>query len=203
VLPVIEYLAPRVDVPISIDTQRAGSARRAAQAGASIVNDISGLRHDPSMASVVSQEGCNVVVMHMRGTPRTMQSDTRYDDLVAEVYRGLGESVDAAIEAGIPRERVIVDPGIGFGKSARGSLELLRRLGELRTLGCPILAGTSRKSFIGKTLGIENPKDRLEGSLAAAVLSAWNGAHIVRVHDVRETRQALDLAWAVRQAEGG
>jgi dihydropteroate synthase len=142
------------------------------------------------------------VTMHMRGTPRTMQADTRYEDLLGEIFQKLNENVACALEAGIAKERIIVDPGVGFGKSAEGSLTLLRRLGELRTLGCPILVGMSRKSFIGKTLGIEAPKERLEGSLAAAALAVWNGAHIVRTHDVRETRRAVDLAWAVRGAQG-
>lgn len=204
VLPLVERLAPRLPVPVSVDTAKASVARRAAQAGASVVNDVSGLRSDPAMARTVAEAGCSVVVMHMRGSPRTMQQDTAYDDLLGEVYRGLRESIEAAVAAGVARERVIVDPGIGFGKSVEGNLSLLRRLGELRSLGCPVLVGASRKSFIGKLLGIEAPKERLEGSLAAAVLAVWNGAHIVRVHDVAATRRAVDLAWAVRRAgEGG
>jgi dihydropteroate synthase len=202
ILPVIEYLAPRVGVPLSVDTYKAGVAREAAAAGASIINDITGLRSDPGMAEVVAQSGCALVVMHMRGTPQTMQSDTRYDDLVGEVFGKLRESVEIALAAGVPEDRVVVDPGIGFGKSAAGSLLLLRRLGEFRTLGRPVLVGCSRKSFIGKTLGIENPKERLEGSLAAAVIAVCNGAHIVRAHDVAATRVAVDLAWAARTARG-
>jgi dihydropteroate synthase len=202
VLPLLDSLAPRLGVPLSIDTYKAGVARLAVRAGASIVNDITGLNGDPDLARVVSEEGCAVVVMHMRGTPRTMQADTRYDDLLGEVFQKLNENVARALEAGISKERIIVDPGIGFGKSPEGSLALLRRLRELKTLGCPILVGMSRKSFIGKTLGIEAPKERLEGSLAAAALAVWNGAHIVRTHDVRETRRAVDLAWAVRGAQG-
>ena len=201
VLPLVEHLTPRIPIPISVDTTKAAVARRAAEAGASIVNDVSGLRLDPAMGRTVAEAGCALVVMHMRGSPRTMQQETGYDDLLSEVFQSLRGSVEAAVEAGVPRERVIVDPGIGFGKSAEGNLLLLRRLGELRTLGCPILVGASRKSFIGAVLGIEAPKDRLEGSVAAAVVAVWNGAHIVRVHDVGATRRAVDLAWAVRCAE--
>lgn len=203
ILPVIEHLAPRVPVPLSVDTVKAEVARGAAAAGASIVNDISGLGLDPGMAAAAAETGCALVVMHMRGTPRTMQTDTRYADLVGEVFRGLREAVERAAAVGIARERVIVDPGIGFGKDAAGNLVLLRRLGEFRALGCPVLVGASRKSFIGKVLGIEAPKDRLEGSLAAAVLAVSQGAHIVRVHDVAATRRAVDLAWAVLQAAEG
>ena len=201
ILPVIEHLAPRVRVPVSVDTYKASVARRAVEAGAAVVNDISGLRMDPAMAPTVAELGCTVVVMHMRGTPRTMQTDTRYDDLMGEIFEALEGSVGAALEAGVPRERVWIDPGIGFGKSPEGNLVILRRLGELRSLGCPILVGASRKSFIGRALGIDDPKDRLEGSLAAAVLAVWNGARVVRVHDVRETRRAVDLAWAVARAQ--
>ncbi|MDW7709063.1 MAG: dihydropteroate synthase [Deferrisomatales bacterium] len=203
VLPVIEHLAPRVPVPLSVDTVKPEVARTAAAAGASIVNDVSGLRADPGMAAAVAQAGCALVVMHMRGTPRTMQRDTRYADLVGDVLEGLEQSVDLAVAAGVPRDRVIVDPGLGFGKDVQGNLLLLRRLGELRGLGCPLLVGPSRKSFIGKVLGSEVPKDRLEGSLAAAVVAVCNGAHIVRAHDVAATRRAVELAWAVQRAAEG
>ncbi len=200
VVPVIEHLAHRVGVPISVDTYKAAVARRAVEAGAALVNDVSGLRMDPAMAGTVAALGAGLVVMHMRGDPRTMQSDTRYADLVGEIFKALEESVDRAVEAGVDRARVWVDPGIGFGKSAEQNLVLLRRLGEFRSLACPVLVGASRKSFIGRTLGIEDPKDRLEGSLAAAVVAVWNGARILRVHDVRATRRAADLAWAASRA---
>jgi dihydropteroate synthase len=203
VLPLVEYLAPRVKVPISVDTYKAKVARRAVEAGAAIVNDISGLRLDPEMASAVAETGAGVVVMHMRGVPRDMQSDTNYEDLTGEVYASLAGSVKLALEAGVARGKIIVDPGIGFGKSVDGNLTLLRRLHEFTSLGLPILMGASRKSFIGKVLGIENPKERLEGSLSAASLSVFLGANIIRVHDVRETRRAVDLAWAVKNAGRG
>jgi len=200
VLPVVEHLAPRVGVPISVDTVKAAVARQAAQAGAAIVNDVGGLKLDPAMAATAAETGCALVVMHMRGTPRTMQADTRYDDLVGEIFRCLRESVELAEAAGVPRERVLVDPGIGFGKSVAGNLVILQRLGEFRALGCPVLVGASRKTFIGRVLGLEVPKERLEGSLAAATLAVWNGAHVVRAHDVQATRRAVDLAWAARCA---
>ncbi len=201
VLPMVEYLVGRVSVPISVDTCRSGVARRAVAAGAALVNDISGFRADPEMAGAVADSGAAAVVMHMRGTPKTMQADTRYGDLLGEVWRGLRESLELGAAAGIPRERLAVDPGIGFGKSAAANLLLLQRLGEFATLGCAVLVGASRKAFIGKTLGIDDPRDRLEGSLAAATLAVWNGAQIVRAHDVRATRRAVGLAWAVRRAE--
>jgi len=203
VLPVVEYLAPRVSVPVSIDTYKSGVARRAIEAGASIVNDVSGLRFDADMAGVAAQAACPVVVMHMRGTPKTMQADTRYGDLVTEVYRSLRESIEIAVAAGVPRDQIVVDPGIGFGKSSEGNLLLLRRLREFASLGCPVMVGASRKAFIGHTLGIDAPKERLFGSVAAAALAVWNGADIVRAHDVRETRQAVDLVWAARRAQEG
>lgn len=203
VLPVIEHLAPRVGVPISVDTYRAAVAARAVAAGASIVNDVTGLRADPAMAEAVAKGGAALVVMHMRGTPKTMQADTAYADLLAEVWRSLRQSTEAALAAGVPADRIVVDPGIGFGKSLEGNLALLRRLGELQSLGFPLLVGASRKSFLGKLLGTEDPAQRLEGSLAAATVAAWNGAHILRVHDVAETRRALRVAWAVRIAAGG
>jgi dihydropteroate synthase len=201
VLPLVEHLAERVPVPISVDTWRSGVARRTLAAGAVLINDISGFRADPGLARVVAEHGAAAVVMHMRGTPKTMQSDTRYADLVGEVWRGLRESLELGTAAGVPRERLAVDPGIGFGKSAVGNLLLLQRLGEFASLGCPVLVGASRKAFIGKTLGIDDPRDRLEGSLAAATLAVGNGAQIVRAHDVRATRRAVDLAWAVARAE--
>ncbi len=203
VIPVVEALAPRLGVPLSVDTAKAAVAERAVGAGAAIVNDVSGLTADPGMAGTVAAAGCALVVMHLRGTPQTMQADTTYGDLLAEVWAGLAASVERAEAAGVPRERVVVDPGIGFGKNPQGSLALLGRLGEFATLGCPLLIGASRKSFIGATVGGEGPQDRLEGSLAAAVVALGQGAQLFRVHDVRATRRALDLAWAALRAGGG
>jgi dihydropteroate synthase len=203
ILPVVLHLAPRLRVPLSVDTYRARVAEAAAGAGASIVNDISGLRADPGMAGAVARTGAALVVMHMRGTPRTMQSDTAYGDLLGEVFRSLRESAGAALAAGVAAEKIVVDPGIGFGKDLSGNLALLGRLGELGGLGYPLLVGASRKSFLGKVLGVEDPRDRLEGSLAAAALAVWNGAHILRAHDVRETRRAAQVAWAIRSVREG
>ncbi len=200
VIPVIEAVAAQTKTPISIDTYRASVARRAVKAGASIVNDISGLRLDPLMASTVADTGASLVVMHMRANPTEMQNNTDYDDLVGEVYALLSESVDLAVQAGVAREKIVVDPGIGFGKTSEGNLILLARLAEFVGLGQPILVGASRKSFIGKALGIDDPKDRLEGSLAAAVSAVMSGAHILRVHDVSATCRAAKLAWAIKVA---
>jgi dihydropteroate synthase len=190
-------------VPVSIDTMRSQCARAAVAEGACIVNDVSGGLADPDMHPTVAEVSVPYVAMHWRGHSDRMNDLAQYDDVALDVMRELRDRVDAAAAAGIDPASIVVDPGLGFAKNAAGSLELLARLGELRSLGRPILAGASRKSFIGKTLGIEDPKDRLEGSLAAASLAVWNGAHIVRAHDVRATRRAVDLAWAVRRAPGG
>lgn len=199
--PVVEGLAVEGSVPVSVDTTRSEVARRALDAGASVLNDVSGLRFDPALADLAAAHGAGLVLMHMRGTPRTMQDDTEYDDLVGEIRGFLDGAVARAEERGCRPEQLVVDPGIGFGKSARGSLEVIARLDELAPLDRPILVGPSRKSFIGDTLGL--PADeRLEGTLAACVAALERGARIFRVHDVREARRALDLAAAVRDAGG-
>ncbi len=198
IIPVIEALAAKTATPISVDTYKASVALDAVSAGAGMINDISGLRLDPKMGEAAAKTGAGLIVMHMRGTPRDMQSETGYDDLVGEVYRLLDESITLALAAGVDGECIAVDPGIGFGKSVRGNLELLARLEEFTGLGRPILVGASRKSFIGKILGIEDAKLRLEGSLAAAVLAVNSGARIIRAHDVGPTRRAVDMAWAVK-----
>jgi len=200
ILPVIEGIAAKSKVPISVDTTKVAVAREAIRAGASIINDISGLNFEPDLAKVAAKSGAPLILMHMRGKPRTMQSDTDYRDLVGEIYRLLAEGVKKAIEAGVERERLIIDPGIGFGKSAEGNLALVKRISEFNSMGLPVLVGASRKSFIGKTLGIDEPKERLEGGLAVAALSVSSGAKIIRTHDVLATRRAVDLAWAVTKA---
>lgn len=202
VLPVIEALAAKTSVPISIDTYKSEVAKRALEAGAAIINDISGLSMDPEMAGVAAASGAGLVLMHMRGTPRVMQTDTEYADLVGEIRRLLSASAEKALEAGVKRERIAIDPGIGFGKSADDNLVLLKRISEFKGLGYPLLVGASRKSFIGRTLGIDDPKDRLEGSLAAAVIAVMGGARIIRAHDVSGTRRAVDLAHAAVRAGG-
>jgi dihydropteroate synthase len=198
VLPVIEALAARTSAPISIDTRSAVVMRRAAAAGARILNDVSALTHDPAALAAAAETGLPVILMHAQGDPRTMQADPRYDDVVLDVYDALEVRVLACERAGIPRERLVVDPGIGFGKTLAHNLALLGSLSILHGLGCPILLGASRKSFIGHLTGADATQ-RLPGSLAAALLGVAQGVQIVRVHDVAETRQALAV-W--RTAEG-
>ncbi len=201
VLPVVEALAG-TDVAVSIDTTKAGVARRALEAGAEIVNDVSALSADPAMARVVAESGAALVLMHMRGTPATMQADVEYRDLTGMVFRYLRSRLENAIECGIGTEKTIIDPGIGFGKSAGGSLELIRNLRDLRVLGRPILVGPSRKSFIGKALALDVDK-RLSATLAACTAAVLNGASILRVHDVKEAREAALMADAIRDGGHG
>jgi dihydropteroate synthase len=183
VIPVIEALVREVEVPISIDTYKADVAARAFEAGAAMLNDISALRFDPEMADVVVKHGAAVVLMHMKGTPMDMQTDPRYDDVLEEVRTFLQDRIDVAQERGIPPEKIIVDPGIGFGKTVEHNLTLLKHLSYFRSLGKPILLGTSRKAFIGRVLQAE--VDQREGGPAATVVvGICNGANIVRVHEV-------------------
>lgn len=195
VLPVVEGLRRQSAVPISVDTVKAAVARRALEVGADIINDISALRHDPAMAEVAAQASAPVVLMHRRGTAATMQQNTHYDDLPKTVYAFLQERVCVAYDQGI--ERVAVDPGLGFGKSPEGNLALLGMLECFLGLECPLVVGASRKSFIGKTLGL-SVAESLEGSLAAAALAARAGVHVLRVHDVAATLRAVRLVEAVR-----
>lgn len=200
IAPVLERLRSRSARPISIDTRKAAVARAALDAGADWVNDVSALGHDPGMAPLCAARGCCVVLMHMRGTPETMQADTAYADVVAEVHAYLRRRAAFAIEAGIAPGVLLVDPGIGFGKGPAENLELLRRLAELRTLGLPILAGTSRKSFIGAVLG-RPVGERLMGTAATVAAAVLAGARVVRVHDVAAMKDAALMAAAIR--EGG
>ncbi|MHB8707805.1 MAG: dihydropteroate synthase [Desulfuromonadales bacterium] len=199
VLPVIEALRREIEVPISLDTTKSAVARAAVAAGVEFINDVSGLTFDPAMAGSVAASGAGLFVMHTRGRPETMQADTRYLDLVNEVREALQQSVSAAVAAGVVLERIAVDPGIGFGKDVTGSLELLRRLGELAALGRPILLGTSRKSFIGRVLGQDAPLERQTGTLATVALGVAAGARLFRVHEVGPAREAALMAWAVCQ----
>jgi len=196
VLPVIEGIRSRVSIPISIDTHKAEVARGALDAGATIVNDISGLRADADMAELAAARGAPVIVMHILGTPRTMQENPYYDDLMGEIASYLRESVDLAERAGVQRDQVVIDPGFGFGKTVEHNLEIVRRLRELRSLGQPVLLGPSRKSTIGKVLDLP-PEERLEGTLAIIALAIANGADMVRVHDVRPAVRAARMADAV------
>ena len=197
VLPVVRGLRREVSVPISIDTYKSGVARAALDAGADIVNDISALRFDWAMVSLVAAEKVPVVLMHMQGTPQTMQVEPHYQDVVREVRDFLAAQMYEAMDAGVAPEAIILDPGIGFGKTIEHNLQLLRGLPVLAALGQPLLVGVSRKAFIGKVLGLE-PVERLEGSLAAAVAAGLSGANIVRVHDVAETSRAIRVADAIR-----
>src|SRR6266581_334958 len=195
VVPVIKRLAAEVDVPLSIDTRKPEVARAGLDAGAAIVNDISGGR-DARMLEVVADTGAGLVLMHMLGDPKTMQAEPRYDDVVAEVKAYLGQRVEAAVQAGIDRDRLCVDPGIGFGKKLEHNLELLRNVDAFAELGRPVLVGPSRKSFLGKLLGAE-VDDRLEGTAAAVAWLAARGAHILRVHDVREMVRVVRVVDAI------
>lgn len=200
VIPVIEALRRTTDLPLSIDTSKALVAREALAAGVNFINDISGLTFDPEMIGVAVDSGAGLFLMHTRGRPDTMQQDTRYSDLLGEVIAGLRESRDAALDAGVPRDRLAVDPGIGFGKSVSGNLELLAHLVELQKLGCPILLGTSRKSFLGHLLHRDNPQQRLAGSLGTVAWGVMQGVQLFRVHDVAATRDLIEVIQAIRIA---
>jgi dihydropteroate synthase len=199
VLPLITALAGQ-GAAMSIDTRHASTMQAALEAGASIVNDVTALAHDPASASVVARYGCRLVLMHMRGTPQTMTSLTHYNDVVADVIHDLSARIAAAEGAGITRDKIIIDPGIGFAKTAAQNLELLRRLAEFAVLGLPILIGVSRKSFIGAYGGEPEPQRRAPGSIAAALFALDRGASILRVHDVPETVQAVRVWTALRES---
>jgi dihydropteroate synthase len=201
VLPVIRGLRREIRVPISIDTYKSAVARAALREGADIVNDISALRFDAEMVGLVAAEKVPVVLMHMQGTPRTMQAEPRYRDVVREVGEFLAAQIRYALERGVGPGNIIVDPGIGFGKTLDHNLALLRGLPQLASLGQPLLVGASRKSFIGKILGAE-PGERLEGSLVAAAAAVLAGANIIRAHDVKETWNAVRVADAIRFGVG-
>ncbi len=190
VLPVIRALA-RQGARISIDTRHASTMAAALDAGAEIVNDVSALHHDPQSLPTIAARGCRVVLMHMRGTPQTMAAQANYSDVVAELRAELAASVARAEAAGIDRDRIIIDPGLGFAKTPEQSVEVLKRLPELATMGLPVLVGASRKGFIGTLSGEGDPLRRAPGSIAAALFAASQGAAILRVHDVVQTAQAL------------
>jgi dihydropteroate synthase len=195
VVPVIARLAAETGALVSVDTQKARVARAAIHAGAAIINDVSALG-DPAMAALAAETGAGLVLMHMRGTPPTMQQAPHYEDLFGEIIAYLRERMARAEAAGVTRERIIVDPGIGFGKTVAHNLELIRDLGRLRSLGRPILLGPSNKSFIGQVLSA-GPEDRGEGTAAAAVAGTINGAHILRLHDVAGMRRYVEMAGAI------
>lgn len=198
VVPVIRGIARAVSVPVSVDTRKAEVAEAAIAAGAVIVNDVSGLRFDPKMADVAARGGAAVVIMHSRGTPADMQGKARYRDLVGEVLGELRASIRTAERAGIGRASIAVDPGIGFAKTAAQSIELIRSLGRMGRLGCAICIGVSRKSFIGRIADLRDPGSRLAGTIAANAAAIMNGADIIRVHDLPEAVQTVDIAGALR-----
>jgi len=201
--PVIVALrADMPGMPISIDTRKAGVAQAALEAGASIVNDVSALGFDPAMAAVVAKAGVALCLMHAQGAPDTMQADPRYGDVLLDVFDALAARIAVAEAAGIARARIVVDPGIGFGKTTAHNLALIRRISLFHGLGCAILIGASRKGFIGVIGGAEAPDARMPGSVAVALAAVAQGVQILRVHDVDETRQALALWQAIAQPEG-
>lgn len=194
VIPVVEGISRSIDIPLSIDTRKAKVAEEGLKRGAGMVNDISGLRHDPEMAPVVARYEAALIVMHMRLTPRDMQINPIYKDLIGEITAALRESIDIAKRSGVDEDRIIIDPGIGFGKTVEHNLQILNRLAEFKALGRPVCVGTSRKSFIGRILGLEDPRARIAGTLASCAVAVMNGANLLRVHDVKETVETARMA---------
>jgi len=200
VIPIIRGLAGRISVPLSIDTMKAAVARAAIAEGAEIVNDISAMNHDPGMPGVVAEAGAGVVLMHMRGTPKTMQTgDLTYRSLLGEVISFLRERIDAAGKGGIAPVQIMIDPGLGFGKTAMDNVRLIKHLRELAILGRPIVVGPSRKSFIGHVTG-GGPQERIEGTAAAVTAAIMNGSRVVRVHDVKTMKKVATMADALVNA---
>jgi dihydropteroate synthase len=195
VVPVVRALAG-AGAQLSVDTMKAGVAAAALDAGATFVNDVSAFRHDPAMADLVADRGCDCCLMHMLGEPKTMQDDPRYDDVVDDVKAFLAERVEAAMARGVDARRIHVDPGIGFGKTLEHNLELLRRLDEIAALGPPVVLGTSRKSFLGRLTGRADPHERVAATVATSVLGFERGAAVFRVHDVAATVDALAVTAA-------
>lgn len=198
ILPVLEALRGRLKIPISVDTRRAAVAELALRAGAEIINDISGLQHDPQIAAIAARQGVPLILMHMRREPRTMQAGPFARDVIKDVQQGLRRSIAIARKGGVAKSQIILDPGIGFGKSFAQNYELLQKLPQLTKLGYPLLVGTSRKGFLGATLARDGkpapPEDRIWGTAATVTASILNGAHIVRVHDVAEMVQVARVA---------
>ena len=198
VIPVVEVLAKRISVPLSVDTYKAEVARRALDAGAALVNDISAMRFDPAMKELIAERGVPVILMHMLSTPRDMQISPSYEDVIGEISTFLRERIAEAVSAGIARTQIVVDPGIGFGKRVADNAEIVRRLDAFEALGCPILLGPSRKSFIGKVLDLP-AEERLEGTAAVVALSVLRGVHLIRVHDVRQMVRVVRMVEAIER----
>jgi dihydropteroate synthase len=201
VVPVIRALR-EAGAQLSVDTMKLTVAEAAVEAGATFVNDVTAFRHEPEIAGFVADRGCDCCLMHMLGEPRTMQDDPRYDDVVDDVRAFLEERAEFAIGEGVREERIMVDPGIGFGKTLDHNLELLRRLDEIVAVGFPVVVGTSRKSFLGRLTGREDPHDRVAATVATTVLALERGAAVFRVHDVAPTKDALTVATATLRADG-
>lgn len=199
VIPVIERLHEIPGAFISVDTYKANVAREALLAGADMVNDISGLTYDDAMAGVIAGNDAHAVIMHIKGTPRNMQENPRYDDVIGEISGFLQERVEYAVRSGIDREKIVIDPGIGFGKRIEDNLRILKMLGTFRDLGRPVLIGTSMKSFIGKITDMPL-EERVEGTLASLAVAIMNGADVLRVHDVRRAKKVLKIVKAVMEA---
>ncbi len=199
IIPVIEGLNGQINVPISVDTYKSEVAKEALKAGASMLNDISAGRFDPEMVRLAAKENVPLILMHMKGQPRTMQENPIYRNLMAEVKSFLSEAADKAEKAGVAREMIIIDPGVGFGKTFDHNLVLLNRLEEFAALNRPLLVGPSRKAFLGQILGGAPPEERETATVAAAVLASYKGAHIIRVHKVEPSKEALAVVQAVRR----
>lgn len=197
VCPVIQAVTTQLDIPVSVDTRKAAVAAAAVSAGAAIINDISGLTFDPDMVHVVRDTGAGYIGMHMRGIPETMQSLTDYEDIMAELTHFFHHMIAYAVDHGVALESLAIDPGIGFGKTVEQNNHIIQRLADCRRFNRPVLMGVSRKSFIGKTLGIDDPKQRAWGTAAAVAICVANGAQIHRVHDVAGMRQVADMAAAL------
>ena len=195
VLPVVEALS-RDGIPVSIDTYKSQVALQAVEAGASIINDISGLKFDPKVAEIAAQYSTGLILMHIKGQPRNMQNNPQYLDLISEISAYLQHSAVTALNQGVPRQNIILDPGIGFGKNLDHNLEIIRNLSEFKRLGFPLLVGLSRKTFIGKILGNDIDR-RLYGTIGACIAAIENGADILRVHDVLEVKEAVKVAQAI------
>lgn len=195
--PIITAIRACESVPISIDTRKAAVASAALKAGANLVNDVAAFTHDPNLVRITAQAQAPVCLMHAQGDPKTMQADPTYDDVLLDVYDYLEARIDIVVAAGISRNRILVDPGIGFGKTQAHNLTLLQGISLFHALGCPILLGASRKRFIGDISGAISAEDRASGSLAVAMAAVIQGVQLLRVHDIRETKQALCLTWAI------
>ena len=191
-LPIVKKLVEEIDVPISIDTYKAKVAEECLKLGAHIINDIKGLKDDPKMAEVIAKYKVPIIIMHIQGTPKTMQNNPKYGDLIEDIIDSLEESIEIAIRCGISKDNIILDPGIGFGKTFNNNLEIIDKLKKIEKIGYPILVGASRKGFIGEILN-RPPLERLEGNLAVAAISSYNGASIIRVHEVEETVRVLKV----------